>query len=245
MTKTELTAKERIENLRRHALNSRPSMGGIEYEYLEAKGWAEGKYVTSSHISRRGYAKKYLLSNALPVIDKDELIVGKYSCRQLTKEEQAEFELLKNYGSAARERYDGQASHMAVDYERLLKRGIKGVLADIDEYISALDISVPENIAKREFYTGCRFALEGLKTYAENYSKYAYGLAKTETDEKRKKELEEIAYILERVPYNPAETFREALQSVHFLTFSMVGLYQWGRPDRYLIDFISTILKMV
>ncbi|MDF2686999.1 MAG: putative formate C-acetyltransferase, partial [Clostridia bacterium] len=238
MTTTEiLTKKERIENLRKHALNTRPSMGGIEYEYLEAKGWGEGKYATSSHIARRGYAKKYLLSNALPVIDDNELIVGKYSCRQLTAEEQAEFELLRNYSSAARERYDGQASHMAVDYERLLKKGIKGVLTDIQEYISALDISIPENIAKKEFYIGCRLALEGLKAYAENYSKYAYNLAKNVTDIKRKNELEEIAAILEKVPYNPAKTFREALQSVHFLTFSMVGLYQWGRPDRYLIDY--------
>jgi hypothetical protein len=47
----------------------------------------------------------------------------------------------------------------------------------------------------------------------------------------------EIAAILERVPSGPATSFREALQSVHFLTFCLEGLYQLGRPDRYLIDF--------
>ena len=238
-----MSAILRIENLRKHALNARPPMGGIEYDYLEAKGWALGKYRSSSHTARRGYAKKYLLSEALPIIDEDELIVGKYSGRNLTAEEQKEFELLRDYGNTARERYDGQASHMAVDYERLLKKGIKGILTDIEGYISVLDISVPENLAKREFYTGCCFALEGLKAYAENYALYASKLSEKEENPIRKNELEEIAVVLQNVPYNPAGSFREALQSVHFLTFSMVGLYQWGRPDRYLIEYYRNDLK--
>ena len=56
----------------------------------------------------------------------------------------------------------------------------------------------------------------------------------------------EIARVCRRVPEYPAESFREAVQSVHFLTFCLTIepfrpfaslQYQLGRPDQYLSPF--------
>ena len=42
---------------------------------------------------------------------------------------------------------------------------------------------------------------------------------------------------MRRVPDLPAESFYEAIQSVHFFLSNLFGLYPLGRPDRYLYPF--------
>src|SRR3712207_7592287 len=54
------------------------------------------------------------------------------------------------------------------------------------------------------------------RSYAERYAKLARELAKTANPE-RQAELLEIARICDKVPYQPAETFAEAVQSVWFI----------------------------
>lgn len=229
---------ERIEVQRRHALERGKIAGwdSKEYQYLSFKGWNEGKRCLS-RIERVGYMQGYVLSHETPVIDEGQLIVGRYYDGPLTLEAEAEYEMLAKYTSPAMPRISGQNAHMAVDYEKLLKKGVSGILDEIDGYDRALDPLNYKNLEKHEFYESCRHALRGLLKKAANYSAHAQKLADGCEDTVRKAELNQIAENLKNVPANPPRTFWEALQSVHFLTMSMKGLYQWGRPDAYLIDY--------
>ena len=53
--------------------------------------------------------------------------------------------------------------------------------------------------------------MDAVKTYAERFVKLATEMAETAGPERRK-ELLEIARICSKVPYEPAETFAEAVQ---------------------------------
>ncbi len=229
---------ERIEKQRQHALSKGKikSWDSDEFCYLNLKGWAESGHITT-HIGRVGYKQGYVLAHETPVIDDGELIVGKYYDGPLSENAAEEYSLLLKYGEPCTPRFRGQNAHMSVDYEKLLKKGVKGVILEINGYIDCLDEADPEDLEKKDFYEACIRSLEGLLKKAENYSVYAAELAEKCEDPTRKAELLQISENLKNVPAYPAKTFWEALQSVHFLTCSMKGLYQWGRPDAYLIGY--------
>lgn len=229
----------RIETLRQHALNCRFSR--TEWQYLHAKGFYESAKQGAGLAYRYAAASKYMFENVLPAIDDGELIVGKMCGRELTPEENAQWELIKKYSIPSRPSVHGQASHMAVDYDLLLEKGAEGLIAEINGLKAVLDPAFPRDLEKQAFYDSCVAALEGLCVLADRYSSYAAGLAAACSDSGRKKELETIAGICARVPRKPASSFYEALQSASFLTFCLSGpdvmLYQLGRPDRYLLKF--------
>ncbi len=179
----------------------------------------------------------YAFGHVHPSVSENELIVGKCDYR-LSESEQAEYDLLKKTIIDDYALMCGQDSHMAIDYEMVLSLGIEGVLKKIDAYSS-------QN-GNNEFYDSCRTALKGVLHFSENYSNYAYALSLKETDIKRKEELLRISEICSRVPRFPANTFYEAVQSVHFISFALsfsplrpysMQQFQLGRPDRYLYPF--------
>ena len=146
---------ERIEKQRQHALSKGRIKGweSDEFCYLNLKGWAESKYITT-HIGRVGYKQGYVLAHETPVIDDGELIVGKYYDGPLSEEAAEEYSLLVKYGDPCSPRTLGQNAHMAVDYEKLLKKGVKGVISEINGYIDCLDAADPEDLEKKDFYIG-------------------------------------------------------------------------------------------
>ncbi len=236
---TELSpaALARIEKLRAHALSANPpSCRSEEGEFYYLKGWLDSR--RESHILRRGLAAAVMLDNMTPVIDPYELIVGKPCYRPLTKEEleiRNAFRAVRGFDALPST--GGQASHMAIDYEKLLSLGTSGIIREIEEKRACLDLDDPENIEKDDFYRACAVSLSALERFAGRYSEFALKLSETESDPERAAELREISRVLSRVPKYPAESFHEALQSVHFVTFLLNGLYQLGRPDRYLLRF--------
>ncbi len=227
---------ERCEFLRSETMR-RGSGGytGVENDYNRLRGYMD--FHPQSDIHRRGYAKGFELKNATPVIHPRELIVGKPCYRSLTPDEKTDYDMLRSKAVPAMTPLGGQASHMAIDYGKLLRLGIEGICAEIKDYRTGLDLCEPENIEKDNFYLGCLAALDGLAEYARHYKEHALFLAENEIDPVRKKELDVIAETLSVVPFHPAKSFRQALQSIHFVTFCLEGLYQFGRPDRYLIDY--------
>ena len=233
---------ERTEFLRRETLARLDSAGSSpERRYLWLRGWEA--FPGSANIRRRGEANGYQLAHMTPVIHARELIVGCPSPRALTAEEQADWDRLEAAWRAVAPPMGGQASHMAIDYEKLLRKGLSGIRAEAEACKNALDLADPENLEKDDFYAGCLAALDGLSAYARHYSEAAAALAEAETDPARRAELSEIARVTAKVPERPAQTFREALQSVHFVTMSLVGLYQLGRPDRYLLPYYRRDLE--
>lgn len=230
---------QRIEKLREIALNANVyGFRGYEANLFFYEGY-EKSYSANSLLMRNAMAKEYVLSNATPVINEYELIVGRPRYEELSDEDMQKLNGYQEKSHAFMPRYDGQSSHMAIDYEKVLKKGIIGVVEEILEYKSSLDITKPQDLDKDDFYSACLKTLNGVKEYSQHYSDHAKLLAKSCIDEKRKQELLYIAEITARVPLNPATNFYEAVQSIHFITVCLEGLYQLGHPDRFLIEYYT------
>ena len=101
-----------------------------------------------------------MLENAQPAIDDGELIVGKMSGRELKDAERAEWDIIREYSLPSRTAARGQASHMAVDYDLLLRKGAEGIIADIAGLKGNLDPAIPENLEKIDFYSACVGGIE-------------------------------------------------------------------------------------
>lgn len=197
-------------------------------------------------VLRRAYSEAYVLDCSKPLIDSQELIVGRPDFEPYTAEEQKKFErLVEAFPMMPSISRKGRTDHLALDYAKLLRIGVEGLMQEISERSNALCLdggsTYAQNLAKQEFYEGCRVELEALLRLADRYAQHARALAK-EIPEKAESMME-IARIMERVPRYPATTFREALQSVHFYTFCLFGLYAAGRPDRYLLPYYEADRK--
>lgn len=210
------------------------------------RGWYENDAALTS-LMRHSLAEAAELDHHKPLIHEDELIVGRIDLSPYEGEEKAEFdrlyEMFRMSPTSPRcEPSRARGDHIAMDYEKLLRVGVRGIIAEIQEKKAELakknvsDIYDMEDIRRGEFYDCCLVELEAVIRLAGQYASHAKKLAESAA-EPRKGELLEIARILTRVPAEPAETFREAVQSVHFFTFNCFGLYPLGRPDRYLLPY--------
>lgn len=128
------------------------------------------------------------------------------------------------------------------DYSRLIKKGLRGLIEDVDKALSEIPKVDDESYGKHLFLEGLRIMLEASITYARRYSKLAKDMAEKEKDPQRKKELEEISRICSRVPEYPAETFQEAVQALYFgrlfIWFdSRCNGVGFGRVDQYLYPY--------
>lgn len=133
-------------------------------------------------------------------------------------------------------------AHLAVNYERILSEGLKGYEKRTKELKAALDFTKPESIDKNVFYKAVLIVIEAVHNFAERYSKLAENMALTENDAKRKEELLEISKICAKVPYEPASSFREAVQSVWFIQLilqieSNGHSLSYGRFDQYMYPY--------
>ena len=129
-------------------------------------------------------------------------------------------------------------AHLAVNYERILAEGLKGYEERTKKLKAALDFTKPESIDKNVFYKAVLIVIDAVHTFANRYSKLAQDMALTETDAKRKEELLEISRICAKVPYEPASSFREAVQAVWFIQLilqieSNGHSLSYGRFDQY------------
>jgi len=224
----------RIEQLRARALN-------YPAQYAEFFGWFYRYVLDHPETDLMGnYADAYRFASRklTPVIDDGELIVGK--CKNfLTDEERARWSEVEGPARAMFPMI-GQDSHMAVDYDLLLEKGLTGIIADASARLADTD-----DPAKQEFYRRCIACMEGVCIMADQYSAHAQALAGQEADPLRRKELETIAAVCARVPKYPAESFHEAVQSAHFISFALSmnpmrfnhQQFQLGHPDRYFAPY--------
>ncbi len=233
---------DRVETLRLEALNF--MYNSDEFFYHFYKKYASG----TSNVDYENYADAFdcAFSSLIPIISDGELIVGKVK-NSLTESQKEEWK--NKYEAIARERYwkagRGQSSHMAIDYDYVLSRGIKGIIEDIERYEKGAKGE------KAQFYSASKICLLAVVKHSENYARQASELAEKEENVCRKQELLRIAQICKKVPYNPAESFYEAVQSVHFITYCLsynplrFGCHQFqlGRPDKYLWKYYESDIK--
>jgi len=231
----------RIEFLRNEALNR--DFCRDEFFYLFYK-----KYEKSEKPDYSKYAEafEYAFSKYTPNISDDELIVGKTgNCMSDEEKSQWEavckpnmLEILKKTGIT-------QDSHMAIDYDLLLSEGINGIIKKIDV--------CAENAGEtqKKFYELCKACLKSVILHSENYSQKALELSKNAETSKRREELLRISEICKKVPANPADSFYEAVQSVHFVTYCLslnpfrynFQQFQLGHPDRYLYSYYKSDIQ--
>lgn len=133
-------------------------------------------------------------------------------------------------------------AHLAVNYERILAQGLKGYEAYTREMKEKLDLAQPDSVDKYVFYNSVLTVIEAVHTFALRYSSLAKEMAEKETNPARKEELLEISRICAKVPYEPAHSFREAIQSVWFIQLilqieSNGHSLSYGRFDQYMYPY--------
>lgn len=136
-------------------------------------------------------------------------------------------------------------SHTIPDFPSVLKKGISGIIKEIEE---RLRNSGDLDSEKQNSLQAMIISLEGVKAYAHNLSREASRLAKEESNPQRKTELDRIAEICAKVPENPAETLDEALNSMWIVWAALhmentnTGL-SLGRLDQWLQPYFEKDMK--
>lgn len=127
--------------------------------------------------------------------------------------------------------------HASPDYGQLLQFGAQGLLEQVTKRLQE-----PADEGQRAELEGMKLCLEALAELGDRYAAEARRLARTESDPQRARELQEIAAVCDKVPRKPAESFREAVQSLWF-GYICVMLENWGtgntflRIDQYLAPY--------
>lgn len=138
--------------------------------------------------------------------------------------------------------------HIAVNYEKVLNFGLINYKERTEKKLKELDISDYRNLNKLYFYKAVLIVLDSVVNFAKRYADLALNLSKKESNTSRKEELLEMSRILNKVPYYPAETFHEAVQSLWIIHLvlqieSNGHSVSYGRMDQYLNPFYEKDLK--
>lgn len=133
-------------------------------------------------------------------------------------------------------------------YEWLLNVGLKGIMEEIDIRRAGLDITRPGDYEKDCYLQALTLTAEGIVKLAERYAEEAERLAGIEKNQVRREELIGISEACRHVPFNPARTFHEALQSLYLYQIAIfmeqnAASYNPGRMDQYLYPFYKADLS--
>ncbi len=201
-------------------------------------------------VVRRAIFFKRVVEEYLPAqILEGELVVGSHFStalsRTLTRSEARKFAKMEKRFMVEARRLDGLGvgncgaipGHLIPDYPKILRHGWQAIQDEADAVASDPD-AAPE---RRHLARAISICADGVRILAHRYALEAERLAEQETDPSRQAELSETARICRKVPWEPAETFPEALQSLWFShMLAMVaesypgpGLSP-GRIDQYL-----------
>lgn len=138
----------------------------------------------------------------------------------------------------------GGISHIAPDYEKLIKLGTDGIIAEANERQKE---HAPDS-DQWAFCESVKIIAEGLAQFGERYAGLAESMAASENDSTRKNELTRIAEVCRNVPRKGAKSFNEALQSLTFAQIAIMLESQEtsvcpGRMDQYLYPFYCKDLE--
>ena len=137
--------------------------------------------------------------------------------------------------------YNG-IGHVCVQYDKVLKKGYRGIITEAKEALAKLDFSDAEYVDRTNFLEAVIESCEAVIEYARRYSRLARELSGKETNPDRRRELEIIAKNCAHVPEFGATTFHEACQSFWFVQLllqieSSGHSISPGRFDRYMYPY--------
>ena len=90
--------------------------------------------------------------------------------------------------------------HLAPDYARVLTRGLSAIAREARERLTALDLTDPDTIRKRDFCQAAVVVAEAAIRFAGRFAERAEQMAAAEACPDRRAELSEIARICRKVP---------------------------------------------
>ena len=126
------------------------------------------------------------------------------------------------------------------NYEKLLTKGINGIKKEAEEKLKNVIETIPDDYLEQcEFLEAVIITLEATIDFARRYAEKAKKMARSEKNEARKRQLEQIAEVCHRVPAEPATTYYEALQSFWFINLitRQIELVSLGCGARFDILF--------
>jgi len=127
--------------------------------------------------------------------------------------------------------FEGSISHLTVDFETVLKKGVNYITEKAEKSLEKY-----RGTEKEAFIVSCLSCLESMKIWHGRYIEALTELGGYEDNIRN----------LERVPFEPAESFYEAVQSLWF-TFAFLRITgNWpgiGRIDHLLGDYLESDLE--
>ncbi|MGB9680689.1 MAG: pyruvate formate lyase family protein, partial [Minisyncoccia bacterium] len=132
--------------------------------------------------------------------------------------------------------------NLTINYSRVFKKGFKQIEEEIRKEINLRDLDSSQEI----FLKSLLKVLKGVETIRERYLKELKKLKKKVKGVDLEK-IEDLIILLSRVPMNPSQSFKEALQSILFVNsliwtcgHPLVGL---GRLDQILYPYFKQDIK--
>lgn len=126
-------------------------------------------------------------------------------------------------------------SHTCIEYDKIVHQGLKAYEARIQESIGHLDTY------GRSYCEAMKMSIGTVRMFAGRYAALAREMGEREEEPVRRKQLSRMAEALERVPYEPAADFYQALQSMWIMhTLLPASERSWasvsiGRMDQFLL----------
>ena len=128
-----------------------------------------------------------------------------------------------------------KTAHLAIDVPKLLRLGLGGLKAEIEERAATATGEAAE------FLEGARISVAAASRFVQRYRDLAAGLSEQEAGPQRRAELAESGRVCDAIAEGPPQSFREAVQLLWFeflvrcfeLTRSH-GAYGLGRIDQAL-----------
>ena len=176
---------------------------------------------------------------ALIRVDGESLILGNYPPFPFWQEplEPRDRSAFEEFSKLRDRLFIAGGNHKTANFDYVLNHGIEGYLKKIDE--AKREFS--GDAQKLDFLDGLTLVCHEIIAWVSAHADACEKKAACEENEARKKELLSMARISRKVPYKPAESFYEAVQS-YFYTFMLFpdGL---GRIDAYLYPFYKNDLE--
>ncbi|MBU1670031.1 MAG: hypothetical protein KKF41_09855 [Actinobacteria bacterium] len=128
--------------------------------------------------------------------------------------------------------------HLILDYERVLEKGLEGIGEEVGARLESGDLTP----AEKEFLTSVEISVQGVATFARRLADALRREVASCTDPGRKQELEKMLATCHRVPFEPASTFVEAVQSIWTVKTAVelahpVNFHCFGRLDQALYPY--------
>ncbi len=135
--------------------------------------------------------------------------------------------------------------HIIPNYKKVLHKGFRGIRQEVEERLARED--EPE---KRAYLEALKESTRSAEIISGRYRALVKKALAGESDPRRKQELEQMLGIVSRVPFERAETFWEALQSLWFAHMLVMAAesypgpgLSYGRIDQYLYPYYQNDIK--